>query len=121
MNATDTFAILDCDLHVALVAPGGVPRVFQEPVVLLGVVVLPPASDENSVVQISAAHLVVEHTVPVELELHVVGIDADRQRLFRESRFHLSDVICSDESVVADIDSRGALLVILAVTNVARA
>ena len=40
-----------------------------------------PASDEHGVIEVSAAPSVVEDPVPVELELHVVRVDADGQGL----------------------------------------
>lgn len=67
-----------------------------------------PASDEHCVVEISAAPSVVEDTVPVELELHVVGVDADGQGLLGQCCLHLVDIVCGDKGVVTHIYSSRA-------------
>ena len=64
-----------------------------------------PASDEHGVVEISATAFVVEDTIPVELELHVVGVDADGQGLLGQCCLHLIDIVCGDKGVVTDIYS----------------
>ena len=67
-----------------------------------------PASDQHCVVEISAAPSVVEDTVPVELELHVVGVDADGQGLLGQRCLHLVDIVCGDKGVVTHIYSSRA-------------
>jgi len=67
-----------------------------------------PASNKHSVVEVSAAPSIVKYTVPVELELHIVGVNADGQGLLSQCCLHLINIICGDEGVVADIDCSGA-------------
>ena len=51
LDAADTNAVLDGDLDVSLVTPGGVPGVLHEPVLQSRVGVVVPADDEHGVVE----------------------------------------------------------------------
>ena len=92
MDATDALTILDLNLHVAVLAPGRVPRVLEEPVLFASALLFTPSCNQNSVVEVVTTRAIVKDTVPVELELHVVGVNADSKGLVSECRLHLSDI-----------------------------
>ena len=102
LDTADTIAIDDSELDVALVTPGGVPGVLNEPVFLA--VLSAPADGEDGVVKSGAAVGAVEDTTLVGLEDVLVGLDGDGKRLFGESGLHLADVRGSDEAVFAHVD-----------------
>ena len=112
LDTADTITIDDSELDVALVAPGGVPGVLNEPVFrsVLGA----PADGEHGVVKSGAALGAVEDTALVGLEDVLVGLDGDGKGLRGEGSLHLGDVAGSDEAVVAHIDCGGGALVVSA-------
>ena len=79
-NAT---VILSIPRHfqVALVSPGDAPRVLNDPVLLVGVLVDPVPDNQHGVVQPpSTATGFVVHTLRVKLERLVTGVDRDWHR-----------------------------------------
>ena len=75
------------ELDVAIVTPGGVPRVLHEPVILaiFGAV----TNDQHSVVKIIAAFGARKDATTVGLEDHLVGLDGDGKRRGLEGSQHL--------------------------------
>ena len=112
LDTADTIAIDDSELDVALVTPGGVPGVLNEPVVQAGGGVSAPADGEDGVVKIGAALGAVEDTTAVGLEDVLVGLDGDGKGLGGEGGLHLADVRGSDEAVFAHVDGGSRCLVI---------
>lgn len=110
LDTADTLAVDDGELDVALVAPGGVPGVLNEPVFLT--VLGAPADGEHGVVKSGAALGAVEDTALVGLEDVLVGLDGDGERLLGEGGLHLGDVVGGDEAVAAHVDGGGGALVV---------
>ena len=110
LDTADTLTIDDSELDVALVAPGGVPRVLHEPVFLS--VLGAPADSEHAVVKSGAALGAVEDAALVGSEDLVVCIDGDGEGLLGERSLHLGDAVGSDVAVAAHIDRGGGVLVV---------
>ena len=112
LDTADTVTVNDGKLDVALVTPGGVPRVLNEPVVLASLAA--PSDCEDGVVKAGTALGAIEDTALVSLEDVLVSLDGDSKRLFGEGSLHLADVAGSDETVVGDVDGSGTARVISA-------
>mmetsp|Transcript_228 Transcript_228/g.341 ORF Transcript_228/g.341 Transcript_228/m.341 type:complete len:336 (+) Transcript_228:102-1109(+) len=112
LDTADAVTFDDSELDVALVTPGGVPGVLDEPVVLavLGAV----ADGEDGVIELGAALGGVEDTGPVGLEDHLVGLDEDGKGLLGESGLHLGGVAGGNGTVRGDRDGGGGGSVVLA-------
>lgn len=93
LNAANTGAILDCEPHVAVLAPARTPRVLHDPVLTSSLTSV--ANDEGSVVEISSAPGTVEDPTTILLEDPLVSLDQDRGGLLRDSGLHLGDVVRS--------------------------
>jgi len=112
LDTADALAVNDGKLDVALVSPGGVPGVLDEPVVLA--VLGAPSDGEDGVVEVGSALGGVEDTAGVGLEDHFVGLNGDSEGLGVEGRLHLGDVVGGDEGVLGDVDSGGRGLLVVA-------
>ena len=119
LDTADTVAIDDGELDVALVTPGGVPGVLNQPVVQSGSGVVTPADSEDGVIESGSAFSGVEDTAGVGLEHVLVGLNGDGKRLGGKGGLHLVDVACSDESIVGNVDSGGAGRIVVASGNLA--
>ena len=90
LDAADTLTRGNQELDVALITPGGVPGVFDDPVIL--VILIAVADGEDGMVEGVAAIAVVEDTSHVALEWYTACINGDRKGLHVESGLHLVDV-----------------------------
>ena len=104
MDATDTFALLNGESHVAALTPGGAPRVLHDPELfsVLGAI----ADDKGGVIEAGAALGRVEDSTSVHLEDRLVSLDEDRDWLLGNSGLHLVDVIGLHSLVVGNVGSR---------------
>ena len=112
LDAADTGTVDDGELDVALVTPGGVPGVLDEPVVLT--VLSAVADGEDGVVEAGAATGGVEDTRLVGLEDELVSLDRDGKGLLGESGLHLAGAGGGHSQVVRDSDGGSAGLIVLA-------
>mmetsp|Transcript_6621 Transcript_6621/g.9000 ORF Transcript_6621/g.9000 Transcript_6621/m.9000 type:complete len:322 (+) Transcript_6621:157-1122(+) len=112
LDTADAVTFDDSELDVALVTPGGVPGVLDEPVVLavLGAV----ADGEDGVIELGAALGGVEDTGLVGLEDHLVSLNGDSEGLLLEGGLHLSGGLGEDGEVVGDGHGGGAAGIVLA-------
>ena len=96
LDTADTVTVDDGELDVALFAPGGVPGVLDEPVVLtvLGTV----ADGEDGVIEGGSALGGVEDTSLVSLPDHLVGLDEDGDGLLGEGGLHLAGGVSGDRA-----------------------
>jgi len=106
LDTADTLTIDDGELDVALVTPGGVPGVLDEPVVLT--VLSAVADGEDGVIEAGATLGGAHDAGLVGLEDQLVGLNGDGKRLLVETGAHLADGVRGDGVVVADGDSGGA-------------
>ena len=112
LDTADTLTVSDGELDVALVTPGGVPRVLDEPVVKTGGLIGAIADSEDGVIESSAAVGGVEDTGGVGLEDHLVGLDGDSERLLLKGGLHLGGGSSADGGPLGDIDgSLGEIVV----------
>ena len=102
LDAADTLTRRNQELDVALITPGGVPGVFDDPVIL--VILSAVADGEDGMVEGVAAIAVVEDTSHVALEWYTACINGDRKGLHVESGLHLVDIVGGYGSVVRDSD-----------------
>ena len=87
LNTAGTVSGVHAELDVALVTPGGVPGVLNEPVVLT---VLSAVTDgKDGVIELGAALGAGKDTALVGLEDHLVGLDGNGKRLSVEGSLHL--------------------------------
>ena len=112
LDTADTVTVNDGKLDVALVTPGGVPRVLNEPVVLARLAA--PSDGEDGVVKSGTALGAVKDTALISLEDVLVGFDGDSKGLLGEGSLHLADVAGGDKTVVGDVDGSGTARVISA-------
>merc|ERR1719384_1273677 len=113
LHTANTVGGSSSELDVALVTPGGVPGVLNEPVV---VAILSAVADgEHGVVEVGAALGAGEDTGLVGLEDELVGLDGDGEWLDVEGGHHLGWAAWGDVNVFGDSDRGGRGLVILAV------
>ena len=112
LDAADTLAVDDGHLDVALVTPGGVPGVLDEPVFLavLGAV----ADSEDSVVEAGSAQFGVQDTGLIHSEDVRVGVNGNSEGLSGESGLHLCDVVGGHAGVGGNINSGGGRFFVLA-------
>lgn len=94
LDTANSSAILNGHLHVALISPGGAPRVLHEPVLLATLSAV--ADEEDSVVKLSTACGVVKDATAVGLEARFVGLNSDRDGLLVEGRLQSGDVVTGD-------------------------
>ena len=92
----------DGELDVALVTPGGVPGVLDEPVVLT--ILAAVADGEHGVIERGAASGRVEYARLVSLEHGLVSLDEDRDGLDGKGSLHLSDVVGGHRARSLDLD-----------------
>ena len=97
LDSAGAIRAVSSELDVALVTPGGVPGVLNEPVVLavLGAV----SNGEHGVIEVGSALGAGEDTGVVGLEDHLVGLDGDGKRLGVKSSHHLGWVGWGDVDV----------------------
>jgi hypothetical protein len=89
----------DSESDVAVFSEGGVPGVLDEPVLEAGSGVGAVASNEDGVVELSAASVAGQNTRFVVLEDGLVGLNGDGEGLSVNGRLHLGDVVGGDISV----------------------
>jgi len=77
LDTADAFAFHTSNLDVALVTPGGVPGVLDEPVVKAACFVGAIAGNQHAVIKIGAARGAVKDTACVRLEDTLVSLDSD--------------------------------------------
>jgi len=77
LDTADAFAFHSSNLDVALVTPGGVPGVLDEPVVKAACFVVAIADEQHAVIKIGAAFGAVKDTACVRLEDILVSLDSD--------------------------------------------
>ena len=97
LDTADTVSVNDSELDVALVTPGGVPGVLDEPVVLTGLSA--PADGEDGVVKRGTAFGAVQDARLIRLEDVLVGLNGDGKGLGGKGGLHLGDVGGGDEVV----------------------
>jgi hypothetical protein len=115
LDTADTVSIDDGELDVALVTPGGVPGVLDEPVVLTGLSAV--ADSEDGVIEGGTALGGVEDTGLVGLPDHLVGLDEDGDGGDGESGLHLGDGVGGNAGVAGDFDGGLGEGVVLALTT----
>ena len=115
LDSADTVTVDDGELDVALVSPGGVPGVLDEPVVLTGLSAV--ADSEDGVIERGAALGGVEDTSLVGLPDHLVGLDEDGDGGDGESGLHLGDGVGGHAGVAGDFDGGLGEGVVLAVAT----
>ena len=103
LDTANACTIDDSELNVALVTPGDVPGVLDEPVVLaaLGTV----TDSEDGMIERRTAGGGVEDTGLVSLEDSVVSLEEDRDGLDGEGGLELGDVVGSDVAVLLDLNA----------------
>ena len=65
LDAADTLTLNTSDLNVALITPGGVPGVLDEPVVQAGGLISAITNEKDAVVKVGSAFCGVENTAAV--------------------------------------------------------
>ena len=105
LDTAGTSGAVHGELDVALVAPGGVPGVLDEPVVLA--VLSTVADSEDGVVEVGAALAGGKDTGLVGLEDHLVGLNGDGEGTLLKSSLHLGLRVGGNVGVVGDGDARG--------------
>ena len=103
LNATNAFAVHNCESHVAIFAPIGSPRVLHDPIILAGLTSV--ADDEGGVVEIGSTLGAVENSTLVLVEDPPVGLNQDGNGLLSDGSLHLLDVLRVYVSVVPDSDA----------------
>ena len=92
LNATVAISVVneitDLDVHPALVAPGGAPRVAHDPVVDTRDRVCAPANNVGGMVEPRSAIRVVEDAATVELESKLVSLNQHRKNADAELLLH---------------------------------
>ena len=107
LDTAGTLGVIHGELDVALVTPGGVPGVLDEPVVETGGGIGAISDGEDGVIEVGSAGGVREDTGRVELEDQFVGLDGDGKWLLGESGLHLGLAVGGDVIVGGDIDGSG--------------
>ena len=119
LDTADTVSGGSSELDVALVTPGGVPGVLDEPVVLatLGAV----ADGKDGVVEVGSALVGGEDTGLVGLEDVLVGLNGDSEGLGVEGSHHLGWGGWGDVNVGGNSNIGGGALVVSASASLAGA
>ena len=102
LDAASTSVVVLLELDIALVAPGGVPGILDEPIV--HAVLTAVSNDEHGVVDDVAAGARAYDTGRVIPEDVLVSLDADSNRLLNESSQHLVRVIRTNVFVAHELD-----------------
>lgn len=109
LATADTWAIDDLDLHVALVSPGGGPRVSHDPVV--NAVSRAVANHGDGMIELSSARGAVHDSRVVGLEGALIGLNQDRDRLLVKSGLNATDAVGSDFGKCGSLDSSASSIV----------
>jgi len=104
LDTADTLAIDGGDLDVALVTPGGAPRVSDDVVVLAGGGISAIADGGDGVVEVGTAGGGVEDTRLVHLENELVSLDGDGGWGLGDGGLELLDGVGLDVGVARDLD-----------------
>ena len=113
LDSANASTIDDGELDVALITPGGVPRVLDEPVFFARGGVVAIANNKDSMIHGGATGSGVKDSRSVWLEDILVSLKRDCERLLLDSCLHLGDVVRGNVALRSDtLSSLGRVIVL---------
>lgn len=96
------------DLDVAVITPGGAPRVLQD--VVVGTILSAVANGEHHVVKACATVSIVKNTASVRLERHLVSLNGNNDGTLRDGSLESRLRVLLDIDNLFDVDDRLGLV-----------